>query len=68
MRMKKLIKTFFILWFSIGANTHSLTTLKFDTEAECWAAAKAMEQSYNKTSWVSLDMSFVKCIKVEVKE
>ena len=61
-------KVFFILWFSVNANTASLATLKFDTEAECWAAAKAMEESYNKTSWVALDMSYVKCIKVEVKE
>lgn len=64
-----MIKTFFILWFTTSpGNYHTLTTLKFDTEVECLAAGKAMVQSYNDNSWGDIDMSGVRCIKVEVKE
>lgn len=61
-------KTFFILWFMIGANTHTLNINKFDTEAECQAALKAIEATFNELYWVDLNKSYSKCIKVEVKE
>lgn len=60
------MNTFFILWFMIGANTHTLTMIKFDTEAECWAAGRAIVQSYNEDrEWTKLDLTTLKCIKVE---
>lgn len=61
-------KTFFILWFMISSNSHTLNIDKFDTEAECKAALKAIERTYNELYWGSLDMSYSKCVKVEVKE
>lgn len=63
-----MIKTFFILWFMVGANNHTLNVVKFDTEAECQASLKAIEATFNELYWITLDTSYSKCIKVEVKE
>lgn len=60
------MNTFFILWFMIGANTHTLNLLKFDTEAECLAAGEAIVRAYNVgREWTNLDFNTFKCIKVE---
>jgi hypothetical protein len=62
------MKTFFILWFMTGINTHTLTTTKFDTEAECLAAARAMAQYYNATFYgMDITDENYECLKVEVK-
>lgn len=63
-----MIKTFFILWFMISSNSHTLNVVKFDTEAECQASLKAIETTFNELYWVDLDKSYSRCIKVEVKE
>lgn len=60
------MNTFFILWFMIGANTHTLNLLKFDTEKECQAAGKAIVRFYNTDrEWTKLDFNTFQCIKVE---
>jgi len=63
-------KVFFVLWFMMGSNTHTLTTMKLDTEAECRAVGRAMVNQYNNMYYIGTDMTedSFKCLKVEVKE
>lgn len=64
-------KVFFILWFMIGSNNHTLNIVKFDTEAECMATISALKKTYDEmysSLWLTLNIDYSRCIRVEVKE
>jgi hypothetical protein len=51
-------KAILIIWLSVGQASSTMTTLKFDTVAECEAAEAAIALSYNRMIGVFISYEF----------